>query len=151
MDQSDSRWCSSHTGCPGNLHTVHDNYIKFLSMPTPHVHALNARLTWTRATVSWCSSHTGCPGNLHTVHDNYTQFPSVPTPHPVNMPDPIRILSGSAREHRTEAGRMILVHRLASGLDPFSTAYMRQTSFLVKTYMNQSSFLVKPTWANHRF
>ena len=39
--------------------------------------------------------------------------------YPVNMPDPIRILLGSAGQHWPEAGRMILAHRLASGLDPF--------------------------------
>ena len=37
----------------------------------------------------------------------------------VNMPDPIRIRSGSAGKHWPEAGRMILAHRLASGPDPF--------------------------------
>ena len=37
---------------------------------------------------------------------------------PVNMPDPIRIRSGSAWQHWPEAGRMILAHRLASGPDP---------------------------------
>ena len=38
---------------------------------------------------------------------------------PVNMPDPIRIRAGSAGNHWPEAGRMILVHWLASGPDPF--------------------------------
>ena len=38
---------------------------------------------------------------------------------PVNMPDPIRIRSGSGRKHWPEAGRMILAHPFASGLDPF--------------------------------
>ena len=38
---------------------------------------------------------------------------------PVNMPDPIRIRSGSGGKHWPEAGRMILAHRLASGPDPF--------------------------------
>ena len=38
---------------------------------------------------------------------------------PVNMPDPIRIRSGSDRKRWPEAGRMILAHRLASGPDPF--------------------------------
>ena len=37
---------------------------------------------------------------------------------PVNMLDPIRIRSGSAGKRWPEAGR-ILVHRLASGPDPF--------------------------------
>ena len=38
---------------------------------------------------------------------------------PVNMPDPIRIRSGSAGKNWPEAGRMILAHWLASGPDPF--------------------------------
>ena len=38
---------------------------------------------------------------------------------PVNMPDPIRIRSGSAWQHWPEAGRMIVAHRLGSGPDPF--------------------------------
>ena len=38
---------------------------------------------------------------------------------PVSMPDPIRIRAGSAGKHWPEAGRMILVHWLASGPDPF--------------------------------
>ena len=38
---------------------------------------------------------------------------------PVNMPDPIRIRSGSAWQHWPEAGRMIVAHWLASGPDPF--------------------------------
>jgi len=41
---------------------------------------------------------------------------------PVNMPDPIRIGSGSAGKHRPKVGRMnlgILAQCLASGLDPF--------------------------------
>ena len=39
--------------------------------------------------------------------------------YPVNMPDSIRIRSGSAGKHWPEAGRMILAHRLASGPNPF--------------------------------
>ena len=35
------------------------------------------------------------------------------------MPDQIRIRSGSTRKRWPEAGRMILAHWLASGLDPF--------------------------------
>ena len=35
------------------------------------------------------------------------------------MPDQIRIRSGSTRTRWPEAGRMILAHWLASGLDPF--------------------------------
>ena len=38
---------------------------------------------------------------------------------PVNMPDPIRIRTGSAGMHWPEAGRMIAAHWLASGPDPF--------------------------------
>ena len=38
---------------------------------------------------------------------------------PLNMPDPIRIRSGSAGKHWPEAGWMFLAHRLASGPDPF--------------------------------
>ena len=38
---------------------------------------------------------------------------------PVNMSDPIRIRSGSGGKHWPEASRTILVHRLASGPDPF--------------------------------
>ena len=38
---------------------------------------------------------------------------------PVNMPDPIRTLSGSAGKHWPEVGWMILAHWLASGPDPF--------------------------------
>ena len=37
----------------------------------------------------------------------------------VNMPDPIRIPSGSALKHWPEAGRMIFGHWLASGPNPF--------------------------------
>ena len=37
----------------------------------------------------------------------------------VNMPDPIRIRSGSAGMHWPEAGRMVLAQWLASGPDPF--------------------------------
>ena len=36
---------------------------------------------------------------------------------PVNMPDPIRIRSGSGGTHWPEVGRMILAHRLTSGPD----------------------------------
>ena len=43
-----------------------------------------------------------------SVHDHF----------PVNMPDPIRIRSGSAGKHWPEAGRMTHAHRLASGLVP---------------------------------
>ena len=39
--------------------------------------------------------------------------------YPVNVPDPIHIRSGSAEKRWPEAGRIILAHRLASGLDPF--------------------------------
>ena len=35
------------------------------------------------------------------------------------MPDPIRIRAGSTGMHWPEAGRVILVHRLASGPDAF--------------------------------
>ena len=38
---------------------------------------------------------------------------------PVNMPDLIRIRSGSAGKHWPEAGRMIVAHWLTSGPDPF--------------------------------
>ena len=43
-----------------------------------------------------------------SVHDRF----------PANIPDPIRIRSGSAGKHWPEAGRMTHVHRLASGPDP---------------------------------
>ena len=38
---------------------------------------------------------------------------------PVNMPDPIRIWSGSSGKHWPEVGWMILAHWLASRRDPF--------------------------------
>ena len=38
---------------------------------------------------------------------------------PVNMPDPIRIRSGSAGKHWPEVGQMTLAQWLASGRDPF--------------------------------
>ena len=38
---------------------------------------------------------------------------------PLNMPDPIRIRSGSAGKQWPEADRMFVAHRLASGPDPF--------------------------------
>ena len=37
---------------------------------------------------------------------------------PVNLPDPIRIRSGSAPKLLPEAGRVIIAHRLVSGPDP---------------------------------
>ena len=57
---------------------------------------------------------------IHTVMDP-AQGLALETPEacPVNMPDPIRVRSGSAGKHWPEAGRMIVAHRLASGLDPF--------------------------------
>ena len=55
--------------------------------------------------------------SLYTPENSATQMSSSIIS--VNMPDPIRIRSGSAGKHWREAGRMIFAHWLASGPDPF--------------------------------
>ena len=60
------------------------------------------------------------------------------TTFPINMPDPIRIRSGSARKHWPETGRISLAHRLASGPDPFCQNLTQ--SARIKSY---------PGWLGH--
>ena len=56
---------------------------------------------------------------MHQLLDGFSIGLTFGGVYPVNMPDPIRIRSGSAGKHCPEAGRMIFTHWLASGPDPF--------------------------------
>ena len=59
-------------------------------------------------------------GHFYMVYDNvHTKTSCGKYGSPVNMPDPFRIRSGSARKHWPGAGRMILAHQLTSRPDPF--------------------------------
>ena len=60
-----------------------------------------------------CAKASGRQGAVHIYSCDF------PIAYPVNMPDPIRIRSWSARKYWPEAGWVTPAYWLASGQDPF--------------------------------